>query len=137
VLFQLPPQFTKNRDRLASFIKLLNRRRRYAFEFRHASWYEDDILDMLRDANIALCLSDHKDAPAPWTTTAEHIYIRGHGPAGDYRYHYPTQMLSRWANSIDRWRRDHTPIFVYFDNDQKSAAPADAAKLVQKLSCRG
>jgi uncharacterized protein YecE (DUF72 family) len=133
VLFQLPPQFKKNRERLGSFLKLLNRRRRYAFEFRHPSWYEDDILDLLRDANIALCLSDHRDAPSPWITTANHVYIRGHGPAGDYRDHYPGRTLSQWARRITEWQTRHQSIFVYFDNDQKSAAPVDAASLSKKL----
>src|SRR3954469_3691600 len=66
VLFQLPPQFRKNRERLASFLGMLPRRRRYAFEFRHPSWYEDDVLDVLREHDVALCLSDHHDAPSPW-----------------------------------------------------------------------
>lgn len=136
VLFQLPPQFKKNRDRLASFIKLLKARRRYAFEFRHPSWYEDDILDLLRDVNVALCLSDHRDAPSPWLATAEHIYIRGHGPAGDYRDHYPGRTLSQWARRIAGWQIQHRPIYVYFDNDQKSAAPADAAALSKKMLVR-
>ena len=73
VLFQLPPQFQKGRERLASFLKLLNPMRCYAFEFRHPSWYEDDVMDLLRDANIALCVSDHRDAPSPWIATATHM----------------------------------------------------------------
>jgi uncharacterized protein YecE (DUF72 family) len=134
VLLQLPPHFKKNRERLGSFIKLLNRRRRYAFEFRHPSWYEDDILVLLRDANVALCLSDHRDAPSPWVATAEHVYIRGHGPAGDYRDHYPARVLSRWARRIERWKAENRSVYVYFDNDQKSAAPGDAARLIEQLS---
>ena len=53
VLFQLPPQFTANRERLAGFLKLLKPQRRYAFEFRHASWYETPILDLLRAGALA------------------------------------------------------------------------------------
>jgi hypothetical protein len=52
---------------------MLSRRRRYAFEFRHPSWYEDDVIDLLSDANVALCISDHQDAPAPWVATADLI----------------------------------------------------------------
>ena len=63
VLFQLPSRFKKNRKRLEAFVKLLSARRRYAFEFRHPSWYGGDILDLLRDNDIALCISDHHDAP--------------------------------------------------------------------------
>ena len=129
VLFQLPPQFKKNRERLAGFLKLLNPKRCYAFEFRHPSWYEDDILGLSRDANIALCISDHRDAPSPWIVTASHVYIRRHGPTGDYRDHYSQQKLAEWSLRIEAWRKQKRPVYVYFDNDQKSAAPADALKL--------
>ena len=65
VLFQLPPQFSKNRERLASFLDMLPRCYPYAFEFRHTSWYENDIYEILRAHDVSLCLSDHHDAPSP------------------------------------------------------------------------
>ena len=133
VLFQLPPQFKANRERLASFLKMLPRRRPYAFEFRHNSWYENGILDLLRDHDVALCLSDHHDAPAPWTVTARHVYVRGHGPSGRYRDNYPDRTLAAWSRDIAKWKRQRRTVFVYFDNDQKSAAPADAARLMRML----
>jgi uncharacterized protein YecE (DUF72 family) len=136
VLFQLPPQFSKNRERLASFLKMLPRRHRYAFEFRHPSWYEDDILDLLRDRDVSLCLSDHHDAPAPWEVTARHVYVRGHGPGGRYRDNYPDATLRTWARHIRTWRRQRRAVFVYFDNDQKSAAPQDARRLMTLLGER-
>jgi uncharacterized protein YecE (DUF72 family) len=129
VLFQLPAHFKANRERLASFLKMLSKRRRYAFEFRDASWYEPAILEVLRDRNIALCLSDHRDAPAPWEATASHVYIRGHGPTGEYKGRYPKKTLEAWAASIARWRRKRLDVYCYFDNDQKTAAPKDAARL--------
>jgi uncharacterized protein YecE (DUF72 family) len=132
VLFQLPPNFKKDRERLASFLKLLRRRHPYAFEFRHASWYEDDILDLLRNAGSALCISDHHDAPAPWLATAQHVYIRGHGPQGRYRGRYPRSELKEWALWSHKQTRRGRTVYVYFDNDQKSAAPLDALSL---LSC--
>jgi uncharacterized protein YecE (DUF72 family) len=130
VLFQLPPQFRKNRERLASFLQMLPRRYRYSFEFRHKSWYEDDIIDLLREQDVALCLSDHHDAPAPWEVTARHVYVRGHGPTGRYKDHYSDRTLHHWAREITKWKRQGRPVFVYFDNDQKSAAPLDARRLV-------
>ena len=77
VLFQLPPQFEANRDRLANFLAMLPVRYLYAFEFRHPSWYARDIIGLLRQHNVSLCLSDHHHAPAPWIATASHVYIRG------------------------------------------------------------
>lgn len=130
ILFQLPPQFEANRERLASFLKLLKRNRRYTFEFRHPSWYENDILDLLREHDIALCISDHHDAPSPWEVTASFVYVRGHGPGGFYRGHYSQRTLVKWSNDIRRWQRQRRDVFVYFDNDQKSAAPIDAQRLI-------
>jgi uncharacterized protein YecE (DUF72 family) len=133
VLFQLPPRMRADRERLAAFLKMLPKRRRYAFEFRDPSWYEEEIFGLLRDRDVALCLSDHHDAPAPWDVTASHVYIRGHGPGGRYRGRYPDRTLRDWARSIARWRRQDREIFCYFDNDQKSAAPADASRLIEMV----
>jgi len=129
VLFQLPPQFEADADRLASFLALLPRHRRYSFEFRHPSWYTPAIMRLLRDANISLCLSDHHDAPAPWRRTADFVYVRGHGPGGRYKDNYPDATLESWARRIGGWAAHGLDVYVYFDNDQKSAAPADALRL--------
>jgi uncharacterized protein YecE (DUF72 family) len=131
VLFQLPARFKADRERLAAFFKLLSKRRAYAFEFRDESWYRNEIFDLLRDHNIALCLSDHRDAPAPWKATAGHVYIRGHGPTGEYKDNYPERALRGWSEQITRWRRRGLDVYCYFDNDQKSAAPHDARRLVE------
>jgi uncharacterized protein YecE (DUF72 family) len=136
VLFQLPPQFAANRERLAGFLKLLKPKRRYAFEFRHASWYERPILDLLREHDISLCLSDHHDAPAPWQVTASFVYVRGHGPGGRYKGSYSDKTLHEWARKIAGWQRQRRDVYVYFDNDQKSAAPFDALRLMRLLPAR-
>jgi uncharacterized protein YecE (DUF72 family) len=129
ILFQLPPNFEADDDRLRSFFRLLSKRRRYSFEFRHPSWYQPSIMKILAERNAALCLSDHHDAPAPWKRTADFVYVRGHGPGGRYKDHYSRQMLSKWATRITSWKKQGCDVFVYFDNDQKSAAPADALTL--------
>jgi uncharacterized protein YecE (DUF72 family) len=59
--------------------------------------------------------------------------VRGHGPAGDYKDHYSDAALKDWAEKIARWRRQGRTVYVYFDNDQKSAAPADALRLAAIL----
>lgn len=134
VLFQLPPQMRADRERLAGFLKLLHRKRPYVFEFRHESWYEEPILDLLREHDVALCLSDHADAPAPWTPTARHVYVRGHGPTGRYQDRYPSATLRKWAADIRCWRRQRRDVYCFFDNDQKSAAPLDAERLLALLA---
>lgn len=129
ILFQLPSNFAVDTDRLADFLKLLSRKRRYSFEFRNSSWYEPRVLRQLSDHNISLCISDHHDAPAPWKRTADFLYIRAHGPGGRYEGHYTTTVLRQWAKRIESWQKQGCDIYVYFDNDQKSAAPADALRL--------
>jgi uncharacterized protein YecE (DUF72 family) len=133
VLFQLPPQFEKDVERLRSFLRLLPRRR-YAFEFRHRSWYDDAVFDILSARNVALCFSDHAEAPAPLQVTARHVYLRGHGPRGDYGGSYPARILRRWASAIGDWQSQAYEVFVYFDNDQKAAAPADGRRLTALLA---
>ena len=129
VLFQLPPNFEADAGRLASFLALLPARRRYSFEFRHPSWYSANILGLLSDRNIALCISDHHDAPAPSERTADFVYLRGHGPSGRYEGRYSSATLTAWRKSIILWQRRNCDVYVYFDNDQKSAAPMDALAL--------
>jgi uncharacterized protein YecE (DUF72 family) len=118
---------------MEGFLKLLPPRRRYAFEFRHPSWYEDDILTLLRDNDVALCISDHHDAPSPWLATASFVYVRGHGPGGRYRGRYRSDTLARWMRWLVAIRKEGRAAYVYFDNDQKSAAPKDAAQLQTML----
>jgi uncharacterized protein YecE (DUF72 family) len=129
ILFQLPPQFARDEERLASFFKMLNPRRRYAFEFRDPGWYTPRVIRLLSEENIALCISDHADAPAPWKRTADFVYVRGHGPGGRYKGHYAPATLARWHKTIKGWRSRGFDVYVYFDNDQKSAAPLDGLRL--------
>jgi uncharacterized protein YecE (DUF72 family) len=133
ILFQLPPSLRADRERLAGFLACLPAGRRYTFEFRHPSWYEAPILDLLREHDAALCLSDHAAAPAPWEVTASFVYIRGHGPSGRYWGSYGDDDLRRWAGDIARWRAEGRAVYCYLDNDIKSAAPEDARRLLALL----
>jgi len=134
VLFQLPPQFKRDPSRLSSFLAMLPRTHRYAFEFRHNSWHSPEIIDLLRSANVGLCISDHREAPAPWEVTADLVYVRGHGPTGHYRGRYATRTLERWADFVKSWMKQGRDVTVYFDNDQKAAAPKDAQRLCTILA---
>jgi uncharacterized protein YecE (DUF72 family) len=129
VLFQLPPAMKADRERLASFLALLEPGRLYAFEFRHPSWYDATIFQLLRDHDHALCISDHADAPSPFETTASWAYVRGHGSGGRYEGSYSDATLAQWAKSIAAWRRGGKDVWCFFDNDIKSAAPFDAQRL--------
>ncbi len=132
-LFQLPPQLRLNRERLAQFLTLLPKTPRTAIEFRHPSWYRPEILELLADHDVALCVSDHHDAPAPWETTASFAYVRGHGPGGRYVGRYPPGELDRWTQTIGDWLVGGRDVYAYFDNDIDGAAPLDARDLVSRL----
>jgi uncharacterized protein YecE (DUF72 family) len=109
---------------------------RCVFEFRHRSWYDDAIVELLRAHDAALCISDHHDAPAPWIVTARHVYLRPHGPGGRYRGSYDDETLRDWTRRIRRWQREGRDVFCFFDNDQKSAAPKDARRLIDLLASK-
>lgn len=134
VLYQLPPGMQRDRERLAAFLQVLPAGHRHAFEFRHPSWYEPAVLDLLRDHDAALVLSDHHHAPAPWEAPAGWVYVRGHGPGGRYWGDYPDDTLVDWATRIRAWRTEGKPVFCYFDNDIGGAAPRDALRLKALLN---
>jgi len=90
------------------------------------------IFELLAEHDISLCLSDHADAPAP-TVTADWVYIRNHGPGGRYHGSYSDGQLKVWADRIWQWRREGRDVWCFFDNEVKSAVPADAAKLLDML----
>lgn len=128
VLFQLPPRFRADRDRLADFLRTLPANGRYTFEFRDPSWYEPAIFELLSDFGVSLCLSDHAHAPTPWLATADFVYVRGHGPSGRYHGSYDDAALGEWASASAAWLREGRDVFCFFDNDIKAAAPADARR---------
>jgi uncharacterized protein YecE (DUF72 family) len=136
-LFQLPPNFEARADtkkRVERCLELIPADCRSAFEFRHPSWYADGVFDLLRNYNAALCISDHAAAPAPWIVTADFVYLRAHGTSGRYEGSYGPKILRNWRGPIEDWRKEMRDVYVYFDNDIKSAAPADANELLRLLA---
>lgn len=134
-LIQLPPQLRRDDERLKGFLALLPPGRN-AVEFRHDSWYDPAVFQILADFDAALVISDHHSAPAPWVRTASWVYVRGHGPGGHYHGRYPADELRRWASHIAQWRAQGLDVYAYFDNDVKSAAPFDAEALMSLTGVR-
>jgi uncharacterized protein YecE (DUF72 family) len=135
-LFQLPPQLHLDLPRLERFLALLPNER-HTVEFRHSSWYADPVFEALARHDVALCISDHHDAPAPWIQTASFVYVRGHGPGGRYDGSYSDGDLERWAGPITGWLGEGRDVYAYFDNDIGCAAPGDAVRLRDLASPRG
>jgi len=130
VLYQLPRQMPRNDDRLGAFLRALPRGIRHTIEFRHPSWYHGEVLRMLRDRNVALCLHDMADSMAPREVTATFVYVRFHGATGRYDGAYPGEVIEEWARWLKSFAR---PAYVYFNNDIGGHAPRDALAMKRAL----
>jgi len=133
ILFQLPPGWHVNAERLASFVGILPQDHRYAFEFRHESWYTRPVYDILEKSGSAFCIHDHEDAPSPQQVTADFVYVRFHGRRGSYEGRYPRADLSAWADTIADWRDQGLDMYGYFNNDFRGYAVENAQKLLELL----
>jgi len=133
ILFQLPPRWHFNADRLALFLKVLPRGYRYAIEFRDPSWFNSRIYKLLAEHAVAFCIFDLNKMLSPVEVTADFVYMRLHGPNGPYRGQYDDRVLATWADKIRHWRREGREIFCYFDNDEAAYAVQDAMRLQKML----
>ena len=133
VLFQLPPNWHVNVDRLAAFLEALPSGYRYAFEFRDSSWWTEAVTDLLAEHDAAFCLFDLDGETTPAWTTTDFVYLRLHGSDGPYQGRYSDAVLDDWAGQIRRWRDEGREVYGYFDNDAEAAAPVDASALLKRL----
>lgn len=129
ILFQLPPNWTLNLERLRSFLDALPRGVRYAFEFRAPSWFGERTEEALSEKGAAFCIYDFAHRQSPRSVTADFVYVRLHGPDGAYKGSYDDAALSGWAGDIAAWSREGKEAFCYFDNDEKGHAVSNALRL--------
>lgn len=134
ILFQLPPGWKLNLERLEEFLATLPRRHRYVFEFRNPTWNLPPVYETLRRHNAALCVYELAGFQSPLETTADFTYMRLHGPGGAYQGNYSQPQLKTWASRIRTWRTELQHIFVYFDNDQSGFAAQNALQLKRILA---
>ncbi|HLH00511.1 MAG TPA: DUF72 domain-containing protein [Bryobacteraceae bacterium] len=131
IVFQLPPQWPADIERLQTFLDALPRRRRYAFEFRNETWNTPAVYKILAKRNAALCIFHLAGFQSPTELTADFTYIRLHGPGGKYQGSYDDAALASWARRIEQWRLKAS--YIYFDNDQAGYAPKNALRLKKIL----
>lgn len=131
ILFQLPPFWPPNLERLAEFLDALPSSHRYCFEFRNPGWHIDPVFRLLQKRRAAFCIFDLAGFTAPVQHTANFAYVRLHGPGGKYQGSYTRPALERWAREIDSWQLRH--VYVYFDNDERAFAALNAAALSEML----
>jgi uncharacterized protein YecE (DUF72 family) len=143
ILFQCPPHWHCNPERLEGFLDALSDDHRHAFEFRHPSWLVDPVLEALDRQGAALCLADwgpdpmrdeapvsvDPARPGDLSVPGDHVYVRLHGPETDYAGAYDGDRLCAWARRLRGWEAEGVPAFVFFNNTRGAAAVADARRL--------
>lgn len=134
VLFQLPPNWHCNTDRLATFLDQLPDGYRYTLEFRDPSWFVPQVTDLLAAHNVAFCIYELDRRISPKAITADFVYVRLHGPQGAYEGDYDTSTLSGWAGAFSSWRDQGHDVYCYFDNDQAGYAVKNAQALHAMLT---
>lgn len=144
ILWQLPQSFQRDEGRLAEALSELARSRcggshrrrhrcRHAFEFRHKSWFEGDVYDLLREHDVALVLADHPERPFQADVdTASFRYLRLHYGRRGRRGNYSERELDEWAGRL-REIGGGKELFVYFNNDWEGFAPRNASYLARRL----
>lgn len=121
ILFQLPPYLKRDDDRLSSFLETLPEGLRAAFEFRHASWFDDEVLALMEKAGASLCIADSgADHDAPLAATAGFGYLRLR------RQDYDQAALRAWAGKIRKQPWDE--VYVFFKHEDEGAGPRMAAE---------
>lgn len=132
VLFQLPPRWRCNAERLAAFLDAWPAAIPCAFELRDPDWQRQEIYALLRARNAALCIYSLGGYTSPLLATADFAYLRLHGPDAPYRGRYSHTALKQWMAQVRRLNVDHA--FVYFDNDEAGYAVRNALELKELVA---
>lgn len=130
ILFEFQPSWRKNADRLAEFLEILPRRLRYAFEFRHPSWFDEEIYRLLSEKGASLVTADSPRFPLSFEETADFSFIRFHGGRILYGSEYSSEELKGWAERISDMLKRGRDVYAYFNNDAYGFAPKNARELL-------
>ena len=133
VLWQFPPSFGLNIERLRHFIELLPKEYRHSFEFRHKTWFVDDVYLLLKKHNMALVIADSPKWLKVEKITADFRYTRFHSGKILYGSNYSDEELEQWAEKLSAWHSQSMDIYAYFNNDFNAYAPKNAIRLKRLL----
>ncbi|WP_343556025.1 DUF72 domain-containing protein [Sphingobacterium sp.] len=133
VLFQLPPRWKVNAERLRDFLQLLPRTVRFTFEFRDHSWNTSEIYNLLEQYRCAYCIYNLAGYQSPYIITSDFVYIRLHGPDDKYEGSYSKSALTKWAENCLAWQTEGKDVYLFFDNDQNAFATKNALTLLSLL----
>jgi uncharacterized protein YecE (DUF72 family) len=127
LLFQLPPNFKKDTERLRYFLPLLPAGVRCAFEFRHASWFSADVYELLRAHNAALCIADTEEATTATIVTADFGYFRLRDEG------YQKNDMERWAAKVKDLGQGWNDAFVFFKHEESGVGAKLALQFAQLI----
>jgi uncharacterized protein YecE (DUF72 family) len=135
ILWQLPANFHKDIRKLSGFAAMLDTwpEVRHVIEFRHDSWFDDEVAALMTRERIAVCQSDAADWPIWQAVTTDLVFVRLHGHSSTYASNYDRSELEGWAARVRQWLREGRDVHVYFDNDAKGFAPWNALTLMEIL----
>ena len=125
VLYQLPPFFKCDVQRLEAFLAVLPRGIAAAFEFRHESWFKGEVYELLRKHGIGLCIHDSDDHTTPMELTAPYTYIRLR------RSEYTDRLRREWQDRIRAWAEAGTEVFAYIKHEDNPNAPLIALEFAK------
>ncbi|HWB03887.1 MAG TPA: DUF72 domain-containing protein [Verrucomicrobiales bacterium] len=128
VLFQLPPTFKKDTPLLSEFLGSLPADLRATFEFRHESWFSDDVFSSLKEHRAALCLAENEDLATPAVATADFGYLRLR------REDYAPADLKRWAKFVKEQKKKWRETFIYFKHEETGTGPEFAKQMLELLA---
>lgn len=123
-LFQFPPTFQYTIENLERLLDQLNPQYRNVVEFRHDSWWNEDVYQALQGKGIAFCSISYPDLPEDFIDTSGYIYLRVHGRMPKYGENYEESELTQWANKLINMNLKN--IWIYFNNDYHAFAPSNA-----------
>jgi uncharacterized protein YecE (DUF72 family) len=134
LLWQLPPTFKVDLDRLAGALEHLHDGHRHAFEFRHESWFCEEVYTLLREHRVALVIGDRPEVNAfqAHELTAGFAFVRFHSGTRGRNGNYSHSELDEWADRLERWSRE-VDVFAYFNNDWEGFAVENARYLKARL----
>jgi uncharacterized protein YecE (DUF72 family) len=127
LLFQLPPYFKKDLDVLDAFLALLPADTCAAFEFRHASWLDEEVYARLQSRNLALCIADSEKASTPLRMTADYAYFRLRDEG------YTAADIAQWARTVREQTTQCRELYVYFKHEEQGKGPQFAQQLLHEL----
>ena len=133
VLYQLPPRWGLNLERLEHFLFTLPKRRLHAIEFREPSWYVEPVFDLLRNSKVALCLHDMQGSSTGKLLVGPFVYVRFHFGTQKYGGGYDDARLDEWAEWLAQRAGEGLRVFAYFNNDTGGHAPRDAVRLRDRI----